>query len=218
MALLIKGEEVEAAVRTALARNGYVVKNAPRRHGETGADIIAEKGDMKLAIECIGFQKVPPLRSRMFYEIFFRAISRLKDGCQKCVMALPERFGRGLYRRAQQYGEGWSRISHAFPELEIWLIDTKNQTYDAYHWGFWLKGRTSATTKADVWEPRKIGRPRAEKKYAPKPGTIGNLVARSFEENPLISYEEMRGKVLENFPSSKFNKHHFSWYKRRLRR
>jgi Holliday junction resolvase-like predicted endonuclease len=70
MALSVRGEQVELVLRKMLPRQGYKLLNNPRTQGETGADIIAQKGRVRVFIECIGFQKVAPLRSKQFYEVF----------------------------------------------------------------------------------------------------------------------------------------------------
>jgi predicted transport protein len=137
MALSEKGEQVESVLRRLLPQRGYELLNDPRAEGETGADIIARKGDVQVFIQCIGFQKVAPVRSKQFYEVFFRAISRLKDGATECVLALPKRFGRGLNKRANHYGEAWKRIGDAFPEREIWFVDVKENTYEEHKWNDW---------------------------------------------------------------------------------
>jgi hypothetical protein len=108
MALSVKSEQVESILRKLLPRRGYKLLNKPRTRGETGADIIAQKGDIRVSIECIGFQEVAPLRSKQFYEGFFRAISRLKNGTTRCVLALPIRFKNGMNQRAKHYGEAWN--------------------------------------------------------------------------------------------------------------
>ncbi|MHC4169070.1 MAG: DUF5655 domain-containing protein [Planctomycetota bacterium] len=137
MALSEKGEQVESVLRKLLPRQGYKLLNDPRKQGETGADIIAQKGRVRVFIECIGFQENPPLRSKQFYEGFFRAISWLKDGATRCALALPARFNRGSKQRAKQYGEAWKRIGNAFPELEIWPVNVKGSTYEEHKWNNW---------------------------------------------------------------------------------
>jgi len=137
MALSESGEQIESVLRILLSKRGYELLNKPRAHGETGADIIARKGDVQVLIECIGFQEVAPLRSKQFYEVFFRAISRLKDGATRCVIALPIRFKRGMNQRANHYGEAWKRIGDAFPELEIWFVNVKGNTYEEHKWNDW---------------------------------------------------------------------------------
>lgn len=137
MALSESGKQVESVLRRLLPRQGYRLLNKPRKRGETGADIIARKGDVRVFIECIGYQEVPSLRSKQFYEVFFRAISRLQDGATKCAIALPIRFKKGRKQRAKQYGEAWKRIGNAFPELEIWSVNVKRITYEEHKWNDW---------------------------------------------------------------------------------
>jgi len=137
MALSVKGEQVESILRKLLPQRGYKLLNKPRTRGETGADIIAQNNGMKVFIECIGFQEVPPVRSKQFYESFFRAISRLKNGATRCVLALPIRFKDGINQRAKHYGEAWKRIGNAFPELELWFVDIKKNVYEEHKWNDW---------------------------------------------------------------------------------
>jgi len=202
MALSVTGEQVESVLRGLLPEQGYEIQNPPRDCGETGADIIALQGCVRVFVECIGFQKVPPLRSKQFYEAFFRAVSRLKNGAQRCVMALPVRFGRGMNQRARHYGEAWKRIADTFPELEIWLVDVENNTYEVHKWNDW----PVRAKKNEI------------QNTSPRKGTIGNLVFGYLRENADIPYEEMLLKVHSRFPWSKFNKQHFSWYKWKMKK
>ena len=162
MALSVTGAQVESVLRRLLPQQGYVLHNLPRGRGETGADIIAKKHGRITAIECIGFQEVPPLRSKQFYEAFFRAVSRLNDGAHECIMALPMRFGRGMNRRARHYGVAWKRIAEAFPELQIWLVDTDRWAYEAHHWGDWP---FEASTSPRLTKKTRIGSHIAESKH-----------------------------------------------------
>jgi hypothetical protein len=114
MAALITSKEVETILRTALARDGYKT-SVERGYGETGADIIAERRDELLHIEAIAFKSLPSARAKDFYEVFFRAVSRLDDGVPACVIALPSRFAMGLPQRARVIGRAWRRIGKAFP-------------------------------------------------------------------------------------------------------
>ena len=150
MALSETGEQVESVLRRLLSQRGYELLNNPRAHGETGADIIARKGGVQLFIECIGFQEVAPLRSKQFYEVFFRAISRLKDGATRCVIALPVRFKRGMNQRANHYGEAWKRIGDAFPELEIWFVNVKGNTDEEHKWNYWPIDPSDNVLSADA--------------------------------------------------------------------
>ncbi|MBW1995717.1 MAG: hypothetical protein JRI77_14930 [Deltaproteobacteria bacterium] len=137
MAQFFSNSETERCLRIALENKGYKL-NTPLKSGELGVDIIAEKGNERHYIEVIGFKKSPPARSRDFYEVFFRAISRLKDGAKSIVTALPERFENGLKQRASQYGEGWKRIGDAFPELKIWLVNCDGPSFKQKTWNEWL--------------------------------------------------------------------------------
>lgn len=136
MPSLIKSQTVERALRAALRAGGYEVSRA-RANGETGVDILATRRGRQLHIEVIAFKSSGPARSRDFMQSFFRAISRIKDGAKKCVIALPARWERGLPQRARQYGTAWRRIGRAFPELEIWLVDSKG-SYSVTKWNAWL--------------------------------------------------------------------------------
>lgn len=137
MALSVKGKQVESILRKLLPQRGYKLLNKPRTMGETGADIIAQKNGMKVFIECISFQEVPLVRSKQFYESFFRSISRLKNGATRCVLELPIRFKDGINQRAKHYGEAWKRIGNAFPELELWFVDIKKNVYEEHKWNDW---------------------------------------------------------------------------------
>jgi hypothetical protein len=139
MAALITAKEVEAVIRQQLLTLGYTL-SADRANGETGTDIIAIRENESLHIEAIAFKSSPPARAKDFYEIFFRATSRLNVGATRCVIALPARFGMGLFQRANAIGEAWSRIGSAFPELEIWLVDTEAGTFKRTSWTGWLEG------------------------------------------------------------------------------
>jgi hypothetical protein len=138
MAQLVRSNDVDRCLRTCLETEGYRL-STPRKNGETGVDLIAEKGQDEHFIEVIGFREFPPARSKDFYEVYFRAVSRLVDGAKSLVIALPQRFGEGLARRASHYGEAWRRIGNAFPELEIWLVDCEHPcSYKRTGWNDWL--------------------------------------------------------------------------------
>jgi len=139
MAAIVTGKEVETVLRQQLLASGYTL-SADKANGETGTDIIATRGNESLHIEAIAFKSSPPARAKDFYEIFFRATSRLSAGATHCVIALPARFGMGLFQRANAIGEAWQRIGLAFPELEIWLVDTESETYKRTSWTGWLEG------------------------------------------------------------------------------
>jgi hypothetical protein len=137
MAALIPNNEVETCLRECMTAEGFILSE-PHKNGETGVDLLAKKGRRKLHIEIIGFKSHPPTRSRDFYEIVFRALSRLNDGAREVVIALPARFGEGLPSRAHHYGAAWRRIGEAFPELRIWLVSTSERSYRKTRWNDWL--------------------------------------------------------------------------------
>ncbi len=139
MAAIVTSKEVEVVLRQQLLTSGYTL-SADKWYGETGTDIIATRGNEALHIEAIAFKSSPPARAKDFYEIFFRATSRLSVGATCCVIALPARFGMGLHQRANAIGKAWERIGSAFPELEIWLVDTEAGTYKRTSWTGWLEG------------------------------------------------------------------------------
>lgn len=136
MPSLVKNADTEKCLRECLISEGYVL-SSPRRHGETGTDIHAVRGTESLFIEVIGFKSSPPARAKDFYESFFRAISRLEDSTSQCVIALPMRFREGLPARAKHHGQAWIRLGDAFPELEIWLVDTEAGSYSKTKWNDW---------------------------------------------------------------------------------
>jgi hypothetical protein len=136
MAALVTSKEVESVVRLTLEACGYRL-SVERNHGETGTDIVAEKGCEALHIEAIAYKNSPPARAKDFYEVFFRAVSRIEIGATQCVIALPARFGMGLHQRARAIGVAWTRIAVAFPELSIWLVDTTSGSIKKTSWDSW---------------------------------------------------------------------------------
>jgi len=138
MPAIIKNKDAEACLRELLEVQGYKL-NVPRTHGETGVDILAIKGDEEWHIEVIGYKSSGPARAKDFYEAFFRAVSRLNDDATHCVIALPIQARVGLPASARQHRVAWTRISKAFPELEIWLVDVENRDYQRTSWIEWLR-------------------------------------------------------------------------------
>lgn len=136
MPSLVLNALVEQTLRDILLSEGYALTN-PRANGETGVDIVATREGTSVHIECIGFKSSPPARSKDFYESFFRIISRLNEGATRLVIALPVRSKLGLPARARQYREAWPRIAVAFPELEIWLVDTDLKSVSYHTWTEW---------------------------------------------------------------------------------
>ena len=137
MPSITKSSATEKTLRSLLTREGYHLSKT-RLNGETGVDILATRSNRDIHVEVIGFKSSPPARSRDFMQSFFRAVSRIKDGASRCVIALPSRWKNGLPQRARQYGSAWRRIGRAFPELEIWLVDSAERTYSESKWNDWL--------------------------------------------------------------------------------
>ena len=139
MPAIITNPETENCLRGLLKKEGYTLSNT-KLHGETGTDIIATINNEELHIEVIGFKKSGPARAKDFYEVFFRAVSRLNNkNCKSCIIALPDNFKIGLPLRVKQHEVAWQRIAKTFPELEIWLVDTINNRYRKTFWGYWLE-------------------------------------------------------------------------------
>ena len=136
MPSLITSYQTERSLRQLLEMKGYKL-SPPLPSGYTGCDIVAQKGSQSIYIEVIGYKSSGPARARDFFQSFFRAISRIKDGANYCVIAMPSLAKRGLFLRAHHYGQAWCRISAAFPELEIWLIDVDELSYEKTSWNSW---------------------------------------------------------------------------------
>ena len=138
MTTAITNPETENCLRKLLKNEGYTLSDI-KAHGETGTDIIAIKNKKELHIEVIGYKKTGPARAKDFYEVFFRAVSRLNNNnCKSCIIALPDNFKIGFPQRVKQHEIAWQRIANAFPELEIWLVDTINNRYIKTYWKDWL--------------------------------------------------------------------------------
>ena len=141
MPSIVRNDDTENCLREILQGEGYDL--TPRRGiGETGVDIVAKKGSEEFHIEVIGHKSSGPARAKDFYEAFFRAVSRLKDGAKRCVIAMPHLAKRGLPARARQYGVAWERIGIAFPELQIWLVNVEKKTYEKSEWNRWSPDKT----------------------------------------------------------------------------
>lgn len=133
----VSNSDAEQCLRSILIAQGFSL-NSARMHGQTGVDVLATHGEEQYHIEVIGYKPSGPARAKDFYESFFRAISRIKDGAIHCVIAMPKQAEVGLPARARQYGIAWKRIGDAFPQLEIWLIDTVGKSYQRSSWNKWL--------------------------------------------------------------------------------
>jgi len=138
MSRSVKNQDVERSLRERLEAEGCILSK-PRDHGETGVDILATKDGEAFHIEVIGYKSTGPARAKDFYQVFFRAVSRLNDDATHCIIALPQQFKEGLPQRAKQHRIAWKRIGDVFPELEIWLIDVEHKTYKKTEWRSYLK-------------------------------------------------------------------------------
>jgi hypothetical protein len=202
---LVNSEDVENAIRGYLIKQRFVLSETKQR-GETGCDLVATRGAERLFIEIIGFQSVAPIRSREFYELFFRTISR-DTGRQedRLVMALPARFAIGMAQRKRQYGLAWNKIGATFPNLEIWYIDTVTGQVKECTWCQCVD-HTNAKPSVAV---------RVRKAWNPREGTIGFLVRKLLLEGR--AFGEIHSEVMRTFPTSRFSKKHLLWYSNRLK-
>lgn len=134
MVKLVEATDVERVIRKYLKESGYSL-SSPRNYGQTGADIIAKFGESTCFVEIIGFQSHAPIRSREFYEAFFRVISRDRNNPQdSLVLALPKRFKDGMRQRKQHYSVAWNKMGEAFPNLKLWYVNTDEDTVEEYQW------------------------------------------------------------------------------------
>jgi hypothetical protein len=135
MAKTVEAKAVEKAIRRYLEAKGYVL-SPPKGHGQTGPDIVARHKMSTYFVEIIGFQEVPSIRSREFYEAFFRVISRDRDNPADdvLVLALPKRFKDGMRQRKQQYPKAWEKLGKTFSNLWLWYVDTELNVIEEYPW------------------------------------------------------------------------------------
>jgi len=134
MPKLTHSKEVEEVIRIYLESKKCTL-SPPKKQGQTGPDIIAKHGKSTWFVEVIGFQGVPSIRSREFYEAFFRIISRDRDNPDDTlVLALPMRFKDGMRQRKQQYPVAWDKLGKAFPNLRIWYADTEHNIVEQHSW------------------------------------------------------------------------------------
>jgi hypothetical protein len=138
MLLPVSNAEIENCLREILIREAYSL-SPQRSHGQAGVDILAMREGERYHIETIGYKASGSARAKDFYEGFFRIVSRLNDGAIHCVLALSHSAATGLPARAKQHRVAWLRIADAFPELEIWLVDTQSRTYKRSTWREWAE-------------------------------------------------------------------------------
>ena len=134
----VTNDAVESCLRELLVKDGFQLSPL-RSHGETGVDIVASKFGEAWHIEVIGYKSSGPARAKDFFQVFFRAVSRLNDGAKHCVIALADQAQIGLPARAWQHRIAWERIAKAFPELEIWLVNVEGRHYEKTTWAEWRR-------------------------------------------------------------------------------
>ncbi len=151
MPAIVTNAEMEDCLREILGREGFHLSSR-RAHGQAGVDIVASKGDERYHIEIVGYKAAGPARAKDFYEGFFRTVSRLDDAAKRCVLALSHRATVGLPARAKQHRTAWLRVAEAFPELEIWLVDTRGaeseglcRPHTGSMWSSWGAGGRDCT-------------------------------------------------------------------------
>jgi len=131
---LVEAADIERVIRRYLEESGYSL-SSPRKYGQTGVDVAAQRGRSTCFVEIIGFQSHPPTRSREFYEAFFRVISRDRNNPHDIlVLALPKRFKDGMRQRKQHYSVAWDKLGKAFPNLRLWYVDTEKDAVEEYQW------------------------------------------------------------------------------------
>jgi hypothetical protein len=140
MASIVKNQLTEKCLRKILNLEGFSVIESESFNGKTGVDIEAGKAGVKYFIEVIGYKSSGSARTKDFCEVFFRAVSRLNQQADKCVIALPSQASNGLPQRAKHYNKAWERIDSTFPELEIWLVDVCEKSLRKTQWNDWLAG------------------------------------------------------------------------------
>jgi hypothetical protein len=139
----IKKSEIEDTLRNLLEDEGYKL-NKKTGLEKLGSDIKASMDDKDWYIEIIQNQESGVERIQNFFQAFFQALSRLNNkGCKHIVIAMPQNMRKILPVRAKIYKVAWKRIAEAFPELEIWLVDTETKKYQKTSWIYWLKQKKS---------------------------------------------------------------------------
>ena len=134
MAKTVEASRVEQVIRKYLEDRECQL-STPKKLGETGPDIVAKSGKSTWFVEVIGFQEKPWIRSREFYEAFFRIISRDRGNPEDVlIIGLPKPFKDGMKQRKQQYPVAWEKLGKAFPNLRLWYVDTEQDTLEEYSW------------------------------------------------------------------------------------
>ncbi|MBP6739398.1 MAG: hypothetical protein KA146_05380 [Leptospiraceae bacterium] len=123
----IKRKYVEELVRKKLDSQGYKMNHHQDRVG-VSPDIIAEKDDVVLYVEVIGFKSSARAATRDFYEVFFRAFAQLEQpDSDQIIIAMPIQFLKDMKKRIESMKNGWVRLCIAFPEITVYFVDLKQE-------------------------------------------------------------------------------------------
>jgi hypothetical protein len=121
----IKRKHVEELVRKKLDTQGYKMNHHKENVGAS-PDIIAEKDDVTLYIEVIGYKSSPNAASRDFYEVFFRAFAQLEQlDSEHIVIAMPIQYLNDMKKRIESMKNAWVRLCIGFPEITVYFVDLK---------------------------------------------------------------------------------------------
>lgn len=132
MACIIKQGDVIKKIREFYGENNCSLpQKSPS--DDRGPDLILKKDGLTYYIEAIAFNENKGKNQSDFWKAFAQAISRLNPKqnwgeakkANKIVIALPYRFKNGWESRVAIHGKDvWRRIGDAFPELQIWFVET----------------------------------------------------------------------------------------------
>ncbi|MBK8395324.1 MAG: hypothetical protein IPL26_08790 [Leptospiraceae bacterium] len=123
----IKRKFVEELVRKKLDNQGFKM-NFHKKQIDVMPDIIAEKDNITLYIEVIGFKSSPKAATRDFYEVFFRAFTQLEHpDSEYIVIAMPIQYLQDMKKRIETMKNAWVRLCIAFPEIRVYFVDIKNE-------------------------------------------------------------------------------------------
>ena len=131
----VTNEETTESLEKFLRKDKFTNIKRAKGNGTTGVDVEAKKDNQTYYFEVIGYSDKPPKRSKDFFQVFFRAISRLKkdETNSFVIIVLPEYFKRGMKVRVENYGDSWERLGNAFPELYVWFVCNENGV-EKYKW------------------------------------------------------------------------------------
>jgi Holliday junction resolvase-like predicted endonuclease len=129
--------QTEDALRAYLAAQGYTLSQR-LSNGFTGVDILATRGNEQIYVEVIGHKGNASHRSRVFFESFFRAVSRQPQQDDRIVaIAMPSKSAESVPRRARVCGTAWNSIGNAFKNLEIWAVKVSDGSFTRKKWNEW---------------------------------------------------------------------------------